>query len=352
MQHVKLFKLFLKLGFFAFGGPAAHISMMYDEVVTKNEWFTDQEFLNMISFTNLIPGPNSTEMAILIGYKMGGILGLLISGLSFIIPAVLIVLGFTHFYVHYYHIPQIQNVFNGMLPSIFLIISLAVFKLSRKTIKSKEETFLLAGLFVLLILGISEFLILLVGGIYFLLKNYKNKLLSIEPFSFSILFLLFLKIGSILYGSGYVLISFLQTELVNKNSWLTLKQLVDLVAIGEITPGPVFTTATAIGYYLGRVKGAFISTVGIFTPSFIFIGIISPIYDKLKEKQWIQELLQGLSIASLAIMYYVSFNLAKSILSNIQMIIFTFSMIVIWKLFKLKSPYLILIGATLGFIFL
>lgn len=352
MQNIDLFKLFLKLGFFAFGGPAAHISMMHDEVVTKRKWFSNSEFLEMISLTNLIPGPNSTELAILIGYRKGGLLGLLISGLSFIVPAVLIVLGFTHFYMSYYHIPQIQNIFKGMLPSIFLIIIMAVLKLSKKTIKEKNSLIFLIVLFILLLLGLPEFVVLIFGALFYLTKSYSHKYFSVEPFSLSLLFLLFIKIGSILYGSGYVLISFLQTDLVNRLSWLTQQQLIDLVAIGEFTPGPVFTTATAIGYYLGGIRGALVSTLGIFTPSFIFIFIISLIYERIKDKLYIQELLKGLSIASLAIMLFVSFNLATSILSSIEMIIFSIVILATILIFNVKTIYVLLIGATLGFIFL
>lgn len=352
MKHIQLFKLFLKLGFFAFGGPAAHISMMYDEVVTKKSWFTDDEFLNMMGFTNIIPGPNSTEMAILIGYKIGGVSGLLISGLSFIIPAVLMVLGVTHFYIVYSHIPQVQNIFKGMLPSIFLIIALAVFKIGKKTIKNNEDLIVFVGLFLLLMIGLSELFVILIGGVYYLSKNVGYKLFTIEPFSFTLLFLLFLKIGSVLYGSGYVLISFLQSSLVNQYSWLTLTELVDLVAIGEMTPGPVFTTATAIGYYLGGIKGALVSTFGIFTPSFLFIGILSPIYERIKTKKWIQNLLKGLSIASLSIMLFVSFTLASSVLSSGKFVIFMIIMSLFIKLYKPNPTYLIILGSLLGYLFL
>lgn len=352
MYYIDLFKLFVKLGFFAFGGPAAHISMMHDEVVTKHKWFSNTEFLEMISLTNLIPGPNSTELAFLIGYRKGGILGLLISGFSFIIPAVLIVLGFTHFYMTYYHIPQIQNIFKGMLPSIFLIIIMAVQKLSKKTIKEKKSFFLLIALFILLLLGIPEFVVLIFGALFYVAKSYKDKYFSIEPFSFLLLFLLFLKIGSILYGSGYVLIGFLQADLVNRYAWLTQAQLIDLVAIGEFTPGPVFTTATAIGYYLGGLRGALFSTFGIFTPSFIFVFMISQIYERIKDKLYIQSLLKGLSIASLAIMFFVSFNLAITILSSIEMFIFSIIILAALLILNLKSIYVLIIGAILGLIFL
>lgn len=351
-MHKELMKLFLRLGFFAYGGPAAHISMMREEVVEKKSWFSNEEFLDMVSFTNLIPGPNSTEIAILIGYKQAGIMGLLIAGLSFIIPAVILVVLITAFYSRYNQVPQIQSVFNGMLPSIFLIISLAILKLSNKTIKNTEMMILFIVFTVALLMGISEFIILFLSGFYYLLRSYKDRILSLEPFSLSLLFLTFFKIGAVLYGSGYVLISFLQTELVTNLGWLSQSQLIDLVAIGEITPGPVFTTATAVGYFLGGIQGSLLATVAIFTPSFIFIAFLAPLYDKLKGLNWIQSVLKGLSIASLAIMASVTLKLAMSLASDIKLIFVGLAILALSQVFKLKSTYLILIGALLGFLFL
>lgn len=347
-----LFKVFLKLGFFAYGGPAAHISMMREEVVDKYQWFTDQEFLDMLSFTNLIPGPNSTEMAILIGYKKAGFKGLLIAGLSFIVPAVLLVLILTGFYVEYHTVPQVKSVFNGMLPAILITISLAILKLTQKSLKGFEMFALFIGFTILLILGVSEFVILLFGAIYYFFKYRSNKLRAVEPFSFTVLFMTFLKIGAVLYGSGYVLISFLQTELVQNLGWLTQAQLIDLVAIGEITPGPVFTTATAVGYFLGGTSGGLLATLGIFLPSFIFIAILSPVYDRLKELAWIQTVLKGLSVASLSIMMSVAISLGLSVTSNGSTLLITVLMLLAHKFLKLKSTYLILIGGVLGFFFL
>lgn len=345
-----LVHLFLKLGFFAYGGPASHIAMMREEVVDKKAWFTDQEFLDMLSFTNLIPGPNSTEMAIMIGYKKAGLLGLVTAGLCFIVPAVGIVMFLTMFYVRYQQVPQFQNIFKGMLPSIFLIISMAVFKLSKKTIKNNEMMILLVIFSIMILLGLSEFVVLLFGGLYYYFKSRKSKVLAVEPFSFSMLFFTFLKIGAVLYGSGYVLISFLQTELVHKLDWLTQSQLIDLVAIGEITPGPVFTTATAVGYFLGGVKGSLLATAGIFIPSFLFIAILAPLYEKLKEMAWIQAVLKGLSVASLAIMVSVSIDLAVSLTQDIRVLMIGVIVSIASIIWKPKSPQLILLGAFLGLI--
>ena len=264
MVYKDLARLFLRLGFFAYGGPAAHISMMRDEVVDRKGWYTDEEFLDMIGFTNLIPGPNSTELAILIGYKQGGFIGLLISGLCFIIPAVVIVLIFTAFYMKYHSLPQVQSILKGMIPAIFLIVMGAVIKLGQKTIKDYESMLLVLVGVILIFFNVSEVWVLFLGPLYFLLKRVltSTKNLAVEPFSLVILFMTFLKIGSILYGSGYVLISFLQTEFVEKLSWLTSTQLIELVAIGEITPGPVFTTATAVGYFLGGRLRKFARNLG------------------------------------------------------------------------------------------
>src|SRR5690554_1621335 len=352
MVYKDLARLFLRLGFFAYGGPAAHISMMRDEVVDRKGWYTDEEFLDMIGFTNLIPGPNSTELAVLIGYKQGGLIGLLISGLCFIIPAVVIVLIFTAFYMKYQSLPQVQSILKGMIPAIFLIVMGAVIKLGQKTIKDYESMLLVLVGVILIFFNVSEVWVLFLGPLYFLLKRVltSTKNLAVEPFSLVILFMTFLKIGSILYGSGYVLISFLQTEFVEKLSWLTSTQLIELVAIGEITPGPVFTTATAVGYFLGGGLGSLLATLGIFIPSFLLISILYPLYERIKTITWTQAFLKGINLASMSMLASVGLKLGMGILDNITTITLTSIAFVLFSFFKLKPTHLILLGAVLGYI--
>ena len=285
--------LFLKLGTIAFGGPAAHIAMMEDEVVRRRRWMTREEFLDLLGATNLIPGPNSTEMAIHIGHRRAGWKGLVVAGTSFILPAMLIVMGFAWAYVRYGSVPQVKGVLYGVKPVIIVIVLQALWSLGRTALKTK----LLAGIgiagVILTFLGVHELLVLLGGGLIVmavrLIGAHKGQpsfrsLISASPlivflqtgtatasFSLAMLFLFFLKVGAVLYGSGYVLLAFIRADLVDRWHWLTESQLLDAVAVGQVTPGPVFTTATFIGYVLGGTKGAVIATVGIFLPAFVFI---------------------------------------------------------------------------------
>ncbi|TFG82953.1 MAG: chromate transporter, partial [Erysipelotrichales bacterium] len=271
-KYKDLFILFSKLGIFAFGGPAAHIAMMEDEVVAKRKWLTKERFIDMFGLTNLIPGPNSTEMAILIGYQHGGLAGLFIAGICFIFPAVIIVLGFAYVYVNYGSIPAISNLFLGVKPVVLAIVVQALYRLSKTILKKWETVLLFMTVLLLSLFGVSEIPLLLSSGVllfaYRKLKASKRKVLVVEPMSILLIFLVFLKIGSVLYGSGYVLLSFLNTEFVVRYGAITAKQLLDAVAVGQFTPGPVFTTATFIGYLLGGFGGAIAATLGIFLPSF------------------------------------------------------------------------------------
>ncbi|HVN15540.1 MAG TPA: chromate efflux transporter, partial [Anaerolineales bacterium] len=288
-----LIKLFLKLGITAFGGPAAHIAMMHDETVKRRQWLTDEEFLDLLGATNLIPGPNSTEMAIHIGYLRAGILGLIVAGACFILPAMLIVMGLAWVYVKFGSLPQVTWLLYGVKPIIIAIIAQALWSLGRTAIKGPLTAFVGISVLVLYFFGVNEILLLFAGGLIVMLianaRRWRDKntaiafapvlglssiaALSAIPFSLPILFLTFLKIGSILYGSGYVLLAFLRADFVIRLGWLTDQQLIDAIAIGQVTPGPVFTTATFIGYLLSGTSGALLATLGIFLPSFIFVAI-------------------------------------------------------------------------------
>ena len=279
--------LFLKLGFTAFGGPAAHVAIMHDQVVKRRKWIDDQHFLDLLGATQLIPGPNSTEMAIHIGFVRAGWPGLIAGGLCFTLPAMLMVTALSWAYVQYGTLPQAGGILYGIKPVVIAIILQALWSLGRKAIKGYLTATAGIGVIVLYFLDINEIVLLFGGALAVMivknLERFKSNVRTLipfplaglglsamgtVPFNFSTLFLTFLKIGAILYGSGYVLIAFLRTDFVDRLGWLTNQQLLDAIAIGQITPGPLFTAATFIGYILGGIKGAILATIGIFLPSY------------------------------------------------------------------------------------
>lgn len=370
--------VFLKLGTIAFGGPAAHIAMMEDEVVVKRSWLNREEFLDLIGATNFIPGPNSTEMAIHIGHRLAGWKGLLTSGICFISPAVLIVTGFAWAYVHYGSLPDVENIFFGIKPVIIAIVLLALFRFSKSAIKTKSLFIIAAIAAIANLLGSNEILVIFAAGILNLvLGNLRNLFTggksliallsgsgiasdsnflinssSLVDFSIGKLFVFFLKVGSILFGSGYVLLAFLKADLVDKFAWLTEAQLLDAIAVGQFTPGPVFTTATFIGYILAGIPGAIVATLGIFIPAFFFVAISAPIIPKLRQSKSVGVILDGINAASLALMAVVIFILGKTVVINILgLSIFVLSLVLLTK-FKINSIWLIIIGGFLGKVFL
>ncbi|HET6846543.1 MAG TPA: chromate efflux transporter, partial [Anaerolineales bacterium] len=284
--------LFLKLGFTAFGGPAAHVALMHDEVVKRRQWLNEQEYLDLLGATNLIPGPNSTEMAIHIGLRRAGWLGFLLAGLGFILPAVLMVLVLAWVYVRFGSRPEAGWLLYGIKPVVIAIIGQALWRLRNTALKTVPLMILASIAVILYALGLNEIALLLGGGLLFMLiLNFRRLRLShlsavpwttgsslaavaavSSPVSLSLLFLIFLKIGAVLYGGGYVLLAFLRADLVVRYAWLTDQQLLDAVAIGQLTPGPLFTAATFIGFILSGVPGALLATLGIFLPSFIFVA--------------------------------------------------------------------------------
>lgn len=352
MENVKLeiFKVFAKLGIFAFGGPAAHVAMMEDEIVTKRKWMTKERFIDMYGFTSLIPGPNSTEMAILMGYHRGGMIGLIIAGLSFILPAVLIVLAFAFIYVNYGSIPVVAGLFDGVKPVILAIVLQALYRLSKSVLSSFEKGLIFVAILALSFFGFSEIPLILIGAsIYFIIKKLpKNKSFVVEPMSWFLVFLVFLKIGSVLYGSGYVLLSFLETEFVLRYGAITSQTLLDAVAVGQFTPGPVFTTATFIGYVIAGFPGAIAATIGIFLPSFLLVGFVFPWFEKLRKNPILSIVLDGVNVASIALMAAVTIKLGiATIVSWQSAIIFFVSAGLLIKT-KINSTWLILAGAIIG----
>src|SRR5512139_2730196 len=359
--------LFLRMGFTAFGGPAAHIGIMHDEVVLKRKWLTDEEFLDLLGATNLIPGPNSTEMAIHIGYRRAGWPGLILGGLGFILPATSIVLFLSWLYVLYGTTPEAGWLLYGIKPVVVAIIVQALWTLGKKALKGWRVILIGLLVFVLYFLGVNEILLLFGAGlVYMLLANITrlgtmktSAFLPLVPmaltqaatsFSYSVLFLTFLKIGSVLYGSGYVLLAFLRSDFVLRLGWITDQQLVDAVAIGQITPGPLFTAATFIGYILGGTPGALLATLGIFLPSFIFVAISNPLIPRIRGSVWAGSLLDGVNASALGLMAAVTFQLGVGALQDLHTALIAIISLVLLIRYKIKSTWLIAGGAIAGFI--
>lgn len=361
--------MFLKLGFTAFGGPAAHIGMMHDEVVKRRKWLDEQEFLDLLGATNLIPGPNSTEMAIHISYKRAGWRGLILGGMSFILPAVLIVLGLAWLYVQYGSFPQVEWLLYGIKPVVIAIVLQALWNLGRKAIKDWLTAVMVVVVIGLYWVGINEIGLLFGGGFaLLLLKNIKNfpfkkvagvafpgSILALTTQTMSgvqlpLLFFTFLKIGSVLYGSGYVLLAFLRADFVVHLGWLTDQQLIDAIAIGQVTPGPVFTTATFIGYILSGVPGALLATLGIFLPSFVFVALSSPLIPKLRNSKFFGSLLDGINAVSLGLMAAVLMQLGRSsLIDPVTILIGLISAILLIR-YRINSTWLILGGGIIGLV--
>ncbi len=362
--------LFLKLGVTAFGGPAAHIAMMHDEVVKRRKWLSDEEFLDLIGATNLIPGPNSTEMVIHLSFMRAGWPGLVVGGVCFITPAMLMVLLLAWAYARWGALPQAEWLMYGIKPVVIAIIGLALWKLGQKAVKG-WVTAVTAILVLILyfVAGINEIALLLVGGLLVtLVVNARRKpdttwggwLLPLggvtavsqlaASFNLTTLFLVFLKIGSVLYGSGYVLLAFLRADLVTRLGWLTDQQLIDAIAIGQVTPGPVFTTATFVGYILGGTPGALLATLGIFLPSFIFVAISNPLIPRLRRSPWVGGLLDGVNVASLALMTAVTWQLGRASLTDPLTIVVAIVSFVLLFRYKVNTTWLIAGGAIIGLI--
>jgi chromate transporter len=368
---VELSLLFLKLGLTAFGGPAAHIAIMHDTFVKRRKWLTDEQFLDLIGATNLIPGPNSTEMAIHIGYLRAGWRGLIVSGVCFILPAMAIVLLCSWFYVKYGSIPQIAWLLYGVKPVVIAIILQALVTLGKKAIRGLIPGIIALAIVISYFLGINELALIALGGIIMMLIVNRNRLLNaygahcliplayiplatvserVSAFSPALLFFNFLKIGSVLYGSGYVLLAFLRADFVVRLGWLTDKQLLDAISIGQVTPGPVFTTATFIGYILGGFPSALLATAAIFIPSFVFVAISNPLIPKIRRSPWIGSFLDGVNIGSLGLMAGVAWQLGKATLIDPFTVILSVTSLALLIRFRINSAWLIGGGALLGWI--
>lgn len=309
---------FLKLGTIAFGGPAAHIALMEHEFVTRRRWLTREQFLDRLAASNLLPGPSSTEMAIFIGYEKRRLPGLLIAGLCFIVPAALIVSLIAAAYVRYGSLPQVNAVFYVLKPVVIAVIIQALWNLARTAVKSRWLA--VAGVIAIALyaFGMHELVVLLVAALLAVApllysRARRSTLLAVgSPVHLAQLFLVFAKIGSVLFGSGYVLLAFLRADLVDRLHWLTEKQLLDAIAVGQITPGPVFTTATFIGYLVGGPAGAAVATAGIFAPAFFFVAMSSVILPRIRRSPVAASMLDGVVIGSLALMAVVAWQLGRA----------------------------------------
>jgi len=366
----ELARLFLKLGITAFGGPAAHIAMMRHEVVIKRGWLTEQHFLDLIGATNLIPGPNSTEMAIHIGQERAGWKGLLIAGFCFIMPAVMITGCLAWLYKLYGQLPQVQPFMYGIKPAIIAVILAAIYPLAKKSIQNFELGIIGIVCLVLCFLGYSEIIILFGSGLVAMglaairLKKANTLGLYIPfalvntdaksffgPVNIS-LFLSFLKIGAILYGSGYVLFAFLDSELV-AHGIISRQLLIDAIAIGQFTPGPVFSSVTFIGYQVNGISGAVVSTIGIFLPSFIFVALLSPLLKKMRSNKLFAVFLNAVNVASIALILVVCYQLGKDSITGWQTaLIALFSALILFRFKNVNSALIILGGALSGYLLL
>lgn len=364
----ELFLLFTKLGFVAFGGPAAHVAMMRQEVVTRRGWMDDQEFLDLNGATNLIPGPNSTELAIHIGRERAGLPGLLVAGTCFIVPATLIVFAFAIAYKAYGSTPAGQSLLYGITPVVVAIVVQALWGLLKTAVKGALTAAVGAGALLLyLFAGVPEIPLLFGAALLvFAAENARRwwgRVAAMAPLGIPLgllatvkapamggilsIFWSFLKIGSVLFGSGYVLLAFLRSEFVGPGM-LTGRQLLDAVAVGQVTPGPVFTTATFIGYLLGGLPGAVVATIGIFLPAFVFVALTGPFVSTLRSSPVLSSLLDGVNVASLALMAGVTLQLAReTVLDPIAALVGVVALVLLLR-FNINSAWLVIAGGVVG----
>ncbi|MBD2294687.1 chromate efflux transporter [Anabaena sphaerica FACHB-251] len=366
-------KLFFKLGVIGFGGPVAHIAMIEDEVVKRRQWLTQEHFLDLLGATNLIPGPNSTEMAIHVGYIYAGWLGLIVAGVCFILPAVLITGILAWIYVNYGTLPQFSPLLYGIKPAVLAIILNALWSLGKKAVKTRQLLIIAVAVGLITWFGnINEVIALLLGGILGMIwlrnSNQINLIITALTISTTLpvititpvvplwkLGLFFLKVGSVLFGGGYLLIAFLQGGLVNEYGWLTQQQLLDAVAIGQFTPGPVLSTATFIGYIIADIPGAIVATVGIFLPSFLFVAILNPLIPRLRASSWTRAFLDAVNVSAVALMVVTTLQLGITTLTLTKTLYVDFFGLVIFLIsavlairYRINAAWLVLGGGLIG----
>jgi chromate transporter len=378
----ELAALFFKLGAISFGGPAAHIALIETEVVRKREWVTRQQFLDMLGAANLIPGPTSTEMAINIGFARAGWAGLCVAGASFIVPAAVITGAFAWAYVRFGSLPQAASVLAGIKPAVIAVIAIAIFRLGKAAVKDVGLGVLGAAALAAFFLGLNPIVVLFGGGLVGMLVRRASSLrtaamLQLPLFtktarlgllwrslavatvasaaapivakpSITRIALYFLKVGAVLYGSGYVLLAFLDQGLVRQQAWLTHQQLLDAVAIGQFTPGPVLSTATFIGYILGGVPGAAVATVAIFLPSFFYVALLAPVLFRLRKSAWIAAFLDSVNVCAVALMAGVTFRLAADALRGWPSGVIAVAALAVLLKWKMNPAWVVLGGGFAG----
>jgi len=364
-------QVFFKLGLFAFGGPAAHIAMMEEEIVRKRKWMDHSHFLDLMGATNLIPGPNSTEMTMHCGYVRGGVLGLFIAGVCFIFPAVILTGFLAYLYVEFGQIPSVEPFIAGIKPAILAVILGAVFKLGKKALKNWQLGVLAVLVILVSFLGVNEVTALLsaglLGGLFFYGINEPSEtnnkrifqvigiplispLIAKTVLSTSKIFWIFLKVGSVLYGSGYVLFAYLKGELVEPG-YLHMNELIDAIAVGQFTPGPVLSTATFIGYQLGGFGGAIAATLGIFLPSFLLVWMLNPLITRLRKNKFLGYFLDSVNVAAVAIMVVVLLEMTYETIINWQTaVIALLGLFFVFGQKKLSSIWIVIGGSALGYV--
>lgn len=363
-----LARFFLRLGTTAFGGPAAHLALMQEELVERRGWLTREQFLDLISAANVIPGPNSTEVAMHVGFVRGRWRGLVVAGACFILPAALIVTALAVVYVRYAALPAVTGVLYAVKPVVIAIVVQAVWRLAVTALKTPLLIALcviataaaLAGVDELLLLAIAACAMIAVVrlrrsspplGVFATVPSVLAATVAGAPqFGLLPLFLFFLKVGSVLFGSGYVLVAFLRRDLVERWGWLTDQQLLDAVAIGQVTPGPVFTTATFIGYLLGGAAGAVVATAGIFLPAFVFVALSARFVERVRQSPTLAAALDGVNAASLALMIAVSWQLGRSAIVDVPTALIAAVSAAVLLLFRLNPTWLVAGAAAVGWI--
>ncbi len=364
----EVFLLFLWMGFTAFGGPAAHVAIFHDQVVVKRKWIDEQRFLDLLGASQLIPGPNSTEMCIHLGFLRAGWPGLILGGMGFILPSTLIVLALAWAYARFGSAPQIEWVLYAVKPVVIAIILNAIWSLRKKAVKDVYTGVIALAAILLNIFGFNNIILLIGGGILLAIVKWfwqhRGTRLSILPFiplasipghqtpaqgfSLSTLFLTFLKIGSVLYGSGYVLLAFLRSEFVQGLGWLTDQQIIDAVAIGQVTPGPLSTAATFLGYVLGGVPGALLATLGMFLPSFLLVILSYPLIPRMRESRFFSAFLDGVNASSLGLMAVVAWQLAMAAFVDAPSILLGILSLVLVVFARLNTTWIILGAVIFG----
>jgi len=361
-QLGEIAKEFLRLGFVAFGGPPVHFAMMEEMFVRKKNWLTRERFLDLIGAVNLLPGPSSTELTIYLGEIRGGLIGLILAGACFILPAAIMVAGLAWAYGRFGNLPQVAGLLFGIKPVVVSLIIPALWNLGRGALKNAGLTMLAIGVVILALLGVNVIGLLICAGVLWMVVRESRGFVDtrragiVGLVSMSggwspgllPLFLYFLKIGAVVFGSGYVLLAVLHADLVVQLHWLSDAQLLDAIAVSQATPGPFFTVATFIGYLLGGWKGAGLATLGMFLPAFAYVAVTASFLPRLRKSPLASAFLDGVNAAAVALMATVSWQLARAALVNVPAILIGVISLVLLFRFRVNSAWLVLGGAVAG----